>query len=73
MINVRIYQDGTISPKSYALLKELNNRISKGEWPEIIEYEANGGSEIRIQLIEGWLSVKMQDEPPSFLDKWKKK
>ena len=31
MINVRIYQDGTISPKSYALLKELNNRISKGE------------------------------------------
>lgn len=29
MINVRIYQDGTISPKSYALLKELNSRISK--------------------------------------------
>lgn len=28
MINVRIYQDGTISPKSYALLKELNRRIS---------------------------------------------
>lgn len=31
MINVRIYQDGTISPKSEALLKELNNRIRKGE------------------------------------------
>lgn len=29
MINVRIYQDGTISPKSYALLKELNKRIGK--------------------------------------------
>lgn len=27
MINVRIYQDGTISPKSSALLKELNRRI----------------------------------------------
>lgn len=27
MINVRIYQDGTISPKSYALLKELNKRL----------------------------------------------
>lgn len=31
MINVRIYQDGTISPKSEALLKELNNRIRKRE------------------------------------------
>lgn len=29
MINVRIYQDGTISPKSYALLKELDGRINK--------------------------------------------
>lgn len=27
MINVRIYQDGTISPDSYTLLKELNKRI----------------------------------------------
>ena len=31
MINVRIYQDGTISPKSYALLKELRGRISGKE------------------------------------------
>lgn len=28
MINVRIYQDGTISPKSEALLKELNKRLN---------------------------------------------
>lgn len=31
MINVRIYQDGTISPQSYTLLKSLNNIISKAE------------------------------------------
>lgn len=29
MINVRIYQDGTISPQSYALLKELSRRMSE--------------------------------------------
>lgn len=29
MINVRIYQDGTISPKSYMLLKELNRRLKE--------------------------------------------
>lgn len=29
MINVRIYQDGTISPKTYNLLKEVKERIDK--------------------------------------------
>jgi len=29
MINVRVYQDGTISPQAYALLEKVNNEINK--------------------------------------------